>query len=532
MYQWIFRSSAVLTVIALFALGAHFGFQVFAQEASQDSQAPLSIGTVLTTHDWEVTVTGTREETRLGGQNPTETYSVNPGFVFFIVEATFENLTDDETSISTGYPMVLVIDDVVVDSVGSGSRGSSYCLTAGSYFCVGSSSSPNKSIDRDVVFILSEQEANAPEKYLYAEHPPFVAPDPLPETAAITASNIEEVVTLTTLQFYHGGSGVFTVGFASDDRLLVSRSADDVVRLWDLEDNVEAGVFESVDIMTISESGSVLALVNADNTTTLWDIADGREIATLAETNGFPQFSPDETRIATGNADGSVHIWQTENGEELTVLAGHAQDAFAQAFSPDDAWFVSTGCEELDAEGDCARKDAVLWDMTTGTEANRFEDVTSASFSPDGTILVLTSAELDEVKLYDTESQTQQATIATLYLNLSTAFNSDSSVLAISGCMGTENCTQGAVLLWDVELGSEAALIEMEGRFAQRVAFSPDDTVVAAAGSDGVLLWNVQSPGSPAVLPEQASVAFNSDGTLIASGDDSGSVKLWGLRQE
>jgi WD40 repeat protein len=113
------------------------------------------------------------------------------------------------------------------------------------------------------------------------------------------------------------------------------------------------------------------------------------------------------------------------------------------------------------------------------------------------------------------------------------AFSPDMMTLATNGI--------GGVYLWNTELatGPPSSILPNPGTFpVSSVAFSPDDTMIAATAQGGqVILWYTATgrhidalavPGGRAV----EAVAFSPDGGLLAAGDANGKTYLWNVRTE
>ena len=66
------------------------------------------------------------------------------------------------------------------------------------------------------------------------------------------------------------------------------------------------------------------------------------------------------------------------------------------------------------------------------------------------------------------------------------------------------------------------------------IAFNNEGTLLASGSADRTIkLWNVESRTEVATLEGHSdyvnSVAFNSEGTLLASGSDDKTIKLWNV---
>jgi WD40 repeat protein len=168
------------------------------------------------------------------------------------------------------------------------------------------------------------------------------------------------------------------------------------------------------------------------------------------------------------------------------------------------------------------------------------------AFSPGGQILV-TGADGRSLQLRNATSGELTAKLAIPKGLGPVAISPDGTVVACARSDGLEN----VILLMDVETGREAHTLRGHSRIVQSIAFSPDGTTLASGSSDKTIrLWDTQTGDLRLTLsqPDQIiagqrnlgipgmvfSVAFSPDGTLLASGGgdgvgEYGIVVLWDI---
>ncbi|MGC1310172.1 MAG: GUN4 domain-containing protein [Phormidesmis sp.] len=255
---------------------------------------------------------------------------------------------------------------------------------------------------------------------------------------------------------------VRAIAISSDGQTLVSASADQTIKLWNLKTGallrtipVEAtdGIVQT---LLISADGQRLATVTNRNTVQLWDAQTGQLIRTLANQANqratIPlAFSPDGQTLATADTDHSVKLWRANSGARIITLKGHTQPLLGLAFSPDGQRLASS-------DG----KTGQLWNLATYQTVHSFDldqsighpvqpdNLGQVAFSPDGKTLAT----------------------STLLLPL----------------VQSEPIPQQSITLWDVATGAPLQQIHEVTQFQ----FSPDGQFLLANGQT-VQLWEPYS---------------------------------------
>jgi WD40 repeat protein len=328
----------------------------------------------------------------------------------------------------------------------------------------------------------------------------------------------------------------------------------------------QLGHSNTVNAVTFSSDGRILASVGKDGAAKLWDVGTQREIRTLKRSDELDSaaFSPDDQILATGGRDGAVVLWELRSGRAVRVLNGHARRVNAVAFSPDGRtvasgsddhtiklWNAGSGAEVRTLTGHrgsvtalafsldgrtlasaSADRTIELWEAGTGRElrtlSGHTDGVTALAFCPSSPMLASGSWD-GTTRLWDFAAGRAVRTLTGHASNVSTvACASGGRVVAASG--GSDH----RINLWEVASGRELPPLGGEAKTVDTLAFSPDGRVLASAGeADAVGLWDLASGRIAGSLEGHArfvkSVAFSADGRSLVSGSVDGVVRVWRL---
>ncbi|HEX4614021.1 MAG TPA: c-type cytochrome domain-containing protein [Urbifossiella sp.] len=186
-------------------------------------------------------------------------------------------------------------------------------------------------------------------------------------------------------------------------------------------------------------------------------------------------FSADGRRAVIASGDRSVRVYDVEGRRDVKRLVGHTASVWAVGLSADAKRAVSGSLDGT----------ARVWDLATGIETARYTGhdglVSAVAFTPDGK-------------------------------------------------WGVSGGFDGVVAVWKTATGEELRR-RVAGSYVTAVAVSADGKSALVAAGRTVVLWDLVTgaelksfPGHRATV---TAVAFDPAGQGIATGDDSGKVRVW-----
>jgi len=316
------------------------------------------------------------------------------------------------------------------------------------------------------------------------------------------------------------------VAVTADGRRAVSGSADETVKVWDLETGVEVrtltGHTWTVTAVAVTEDGRRAVTGSYDRTLRVWDLETGAEVHTLqGQVAGMTAIkvavTADGRRAVSSSDDGTVKVWNLATGTEERTLAGHTDRVAAVAVTADGRIAV-TGSHDTTVK---------VWNLETGAEVRTLTGHSSAvkavAVAVDGRRAVSGSDD-GTVKVWDLETDAVRTLMSHPDLRVGALAMTGDGRRAIVGWGQTLN-------VWDVETGVEVRTLEGHGNWVRAVAITADGRVVVSGSDDWTLkVWDIEAGADVHTLvghrDRVLAVAVTADG-LHAISIAADTLKVW-----
>jgi serine/threonine protein kinase/WD40 repeat protein len=321
-------------------------------------------------------------------------------------------------------------------------------------------------------------------------------------------------------------AGLCGLEFTADGRGLAVCQDDNAVHFFDLPSGKQARrlpLGPSAGIGCRFHPDGRQFAVPVNNTVRICDVETGELLRTLFAPAPLADLAwrPDGKRLAAGAEDMRVYVWDVEDGRQIASLEGHAAEVQQVAYNHAGTLLASVGWDGI----------LILWDAGSGRRVLRYPGMSfhQLQFSPDDRFLAYTLAD-SRMGLLEVVGGRE---LRTLFGHEKAGKGPWRVSLSPDGLLAASAGNDG-VRLWATAPGSELAFLSSGP--SQSAVFHPDGRSLFTHGNTRVLRWplNAEPEAAPGTLrlgpPEQLLdmppgiggrwLSLSADGNTLAATDN------------
>ncbi|HBB31380.1 MAG TPA: protein kinase [Cyanobacteria bacterium UBA9273] len=286
--------------------------------------------------------------------------------------------------------------------------------------------------------------------------------------------------------------------------------------------NGQTGELSYVNYLAFTADGKRLLSGTADNKIRLWDLTSGKKNRTIVKYSipiNFFALGPYEQTIATGGANNTIKIWEFSTGKLIRTIVGHSSYINYLLVSNDGKKVVSASADNT----------VRIWDFDTGkliqTLKGHSSPVNYLAITHDGKKIASASADTTII-IWDFDTDKLLQTLKGHASPVKPIVISNDDKKLVSGS------ADGTMKIWDLVTYQEIRTMKGHSSSVNSLAISPDGKKLVSGSADGkIKIWNLATYQEIRTWKGHSSsvnsLAISPDGKKLVSGGADGRIKIW-----